>query len=605
MTLETPPGTGVAASVAPPSTFRLLVERNLRVPMRDGTELIADVYRPDVDHPLPVLLERTPYDRHWVPIGDPLNGHALAERGYAVVTLDCRGRFDSAGEYLPFLTETEDGADTIAWCAAQPWSTGDVGMFGGSYVGATQWLAAGAVGGAAPPAALRAIAPYVTASDYHEGWVYQGGAFQLGFSLRWSLNSLALPKLLSREAAGEDLREEIAAMRAALDDIGSLYRRRPLRGIDLLDRFAPWYDQWLAHPDRDAFWRAISPQERYGSTAAPALNLGGWYDIFVEGTLRNFRGMRAHGATREARDGQRLIVGPWSHSIDWAVFPERYYSTLAGLGALDPTELHGRFFDQWLKGIATPELDEAPVRLFLMGAETWQSETDWPPPDAELRRWYLRGDAPANSATGAGALSPEPPGREAPDAFRYDPRDPVPSIGGATLSQNGYAGWAAGPFDQRAAEARADVLVYTSAPLARPVDVIGTVEAVLFVASSALDTDITVKLVDVHPDGRAEILTDGILRLRYRHGLDRQALLEPGSVEEVRVLVGSTANRFRAGHRIRIDVSSSNFPRFDPNTNTGGEIASEGWDAVVPALNRVFHDARRPSHVLLPIVERG
>jgi putative CocE/NonD family hydrolase len=581
-------------------TSRLLVERDLRVPMRDGVELAADVHRPDDTTRHPVLLELTPYDRGYVPIAG-LDTLSLIEAGYAIVTVDCRGRFGSGGTFTPFVNEAADGVETIAWCAAQPWSDGQVGMIGGSYVGATQWLPAGQ-----NPPALKAIAPVVTSSDYHEGWVYQGGAFQLGFSLRWSLESLALPKLVSRQDAGEPVSADIAEMRAALRDMRALYRTRPLRGMPLM-RHAPWYDEWLAHPSRDAFWTSIAPQERYATTTAASLNIAGWYDIFADGTFRNFAGMRAQSPTDTGRRGARLVVGPWSHSIDNGIFPERHYGSLSGLGAEDPTTMHRRFFDRWLRGIAdgTTADDGPAVRLFLMGADRWQNEDDWPPNDAEFRSFYLRGEGRANTARGDGRLSGEPPRAEEPDAFLYDPRDPVPTHGGATLNQPGTPGWNSGPWDQRPLAARADVLVYTSTPLERPLTVIGPVEAVLFVSSSALDTDFTAKLVDVHPSGRAEILADGILRMRYRHSLAEAEALEPGAIEEIRISVGGTANVFKAGHRIRLDVSSSNFPRFDANTNTGGTIADEGPDAAVPALNRVFHDSTHPSRLVLPVVERG
>jgi putative CocE/NonD family hydrolase len=384
-----------------------------------------------------------------------------------------------------------------------------------------------------------------------------------------------------------------------MEDIDRLYRRRPLRSIDLMDRFAPWYDEWLAHPDRDAFWHAISPEEHTAQTDVAALNVGGWYDIFVEGTLRNFRRLCDAG-----REGQHLVVGPWSHSINNGIFPERHYGMVSGLGIQDPTTLHLEFYDRWLKGRPALADRDRPVRLFLMGANRWLAEADWPPPDVEVQEWHLRGDGRANTVRGDGRLSREPAGHEAPDAFLYDPRSPVPTIGGPTLNRGGTIGWSSGPFDQRALEHRQDVLVYTSEPLTRALDVVGTVEAVLHVSSSALDTDITAKLVDVHPDGRAEILTDGILRLRYRRSLSAPEPLEPGRLEEVRVLVGSTANRFLPGHRIRLDVSSSNFPRFDANTNSGGTIASDTWDDVVPAINRVFHDGAHPSRLLVPVIER-
>ena len=338
------------------TTHRLVIERNVRVPMRDGIELATDVYRPDDGGRHPVLLQRSPYDRGYIPIGG-IDWIALGEAGYVVVSQDTRGRFGSAGRFMPFLDDANDGVDTIAWCAAQPWSNGLVGMIGGSYVGATQWLPAGF----APPA-LKAIAPNVTASDYYEGWVYQGGAFQLGFSLRWSLESLALPALLARSAAGENLDGEIAEVRDAIENIGRLYRHRPLRGIDLMRRVAPWYDEWLAHPSRDAWWEAISPQERYATTTIPALNIAGWYDIFADGTLRNFEGMRRGGGSAAGQAGE-LIVGPWSHSTDTGVFPERHFGPLSSYDGQDPTGLHRRFFDRWLRadGDAADEASPAPT----------------------------------------------------------------------------------------------------------------------------------------------------------------------------------------------------------------------------------------------------
>jgi putative CocE/NonD family hydrolase len=581
------------------ATQRFVVERGIPVRMRDGVDLATDVWRPDDDARHPVLLERTPYDRTYEPIAG-LRWLDLVAGGYVVATQDCRGRFGSGGTFAPFVDEPDDGYDAVAWAAEQPWSNGRIGMIGGSYVGATQWLAAGA-----RPPALRAIAPYVTASDYHEGWVYQGGAFQLGFSLRWSLESLALPKLVDRESKGENVGADIAALRASLRDMRSLYRHRPLRGFDVM-RHSPWYDEWLAHPDRDAFWQRIAPQERYDATDVASLNIAGWYDIFADGTYRNFAGMRHSGPTDRARSGSTLLVGPWSHSIDNGIFAERHYGSLSSWGNEDPTTLHRQFFDRWLgDDPATADGTDDPVRLFVMGADTWRQEADWPPPDAETRTWYLRGEGRANTARGDGRLDAEAPRAEEPDAFLYDPRDPVPSMGGATLNQSGTPGWNSGPWDQRPLESRADVLVYTSAPLTEPLTVVGSVEVVLFVSSSAPDTDFTAKLVDVHPSGRAEILADGILRMRYRGSLSDPEPLEPGEVEEIRILVGGTANEFKAGHRIRLDVSSSNFPRFDANTNTGGTIADETWDDLGPALNRVFHDGARPSRLLLPVLQRG
>jgi uncharacterized protein len=338
----------------------------------------------------------------------------------------------------------------------------------------------------------------------------------------------------------------------------------------------------------------------------PALNIGGWYDIFVAGTIDNFRGMRARAATPEARAAQRLIVGPWSHRTIQTTgeFADRRYGVAGTTGAADLVGEHTRWFDRWLMDDVDQDSGRAPVRLFVMGRNEWRDADDWPLPDAPIMPMWLHSGGLANRLTGDGRLSFEPPAAaESPDAFVFDPLDPVPSVGGPTLSQiAGLPGWNAGPYDQREVEARADVLCYTSAPLESPLEVIGPIELVLYACSSARDTDFTAKLVDVWPSGRAENLTDGIIRARYRESLSQPRPLVPDKITEFRISVGPTANAFLAGHRVRLEVSSSNFPRFDPNPNTGGDCALAGLDDLRPATNRVFHERAWPSHLLLPIV---
>lgn len=578
------------------SATALSIERGVRVAMPDGVTLATDVVRPQTSEPVPALLLRTPYGRDPGSAADPADAIRLVEAGYALVTQDVRGRFDSGGTFSPFRDEPGDGVATIAWLAAQPWCKGKVGLMGGSYVGATQWLAAGQ----APPN-LSAFVPYATGSDYHEGWTYQGGAFQLGFILRWTIGSLSLAHLPGRPDADPAALDGLARAYAAIDDG---YLHRPLADVAFLDTVAPYYREWLEHQARDGWWREVAPRERYAAVTAPALNIGGWYDIFVGGTVENYRGLRDGGGSPDARSGTRLIVGPWSHSNETRTYPERTYGWGAELDALDPTALHLRFFDRWLRGVDNGIDREPPVRLFVMGADRWQDEADWPPPDAELRPWFLHSTGRAGLPGGDGTLSAEPPGEEPADTYRYDPNDPVPSMGGATLMPGGRPGWNDGPWDQRSLAGRADILRFASAPLDRPVGVIGDVEVVLHAASSARDTDFTARLIDVQPDGREEILAEGILRARYRESLAEARLLEPGSIVELRIRVGPTANVFRVGHRIRVDVSSSSFPRFDPNLNTGGDPASEPAGDAVIAENTVFHDRRHPSHVLLPVVDR-
>jgi putative CocE/NonD family hydrolase len=579
--------------------MRIVVDKNLMVPMRDGVSLAADVYRPDGPGPFPTLVQRTPYNKEFGLAGFSFDIMRGVQAGYAVVVQDTRGRWASGGEFNPFFDEARDGADTIAWAAAQPWSTGAMGMIGGSYFGATQWTAA-----TQTPEALRAIAPFVTTDQYYDGWAYQGGAFQLGFNLHWTLSSLALGEVVRRMGTGAATAQDFAALVAAVDGNDAGYGRLPLLGLPEVKGLAPYYDDWLSHPSYDEFWRATAPRESYGQITVPALNMGGWHDLFLKGTLANYTGMKAQGGSDASRQYQRLVIGPWAHGPTAGWFPERSYGLLAGTATADITGLQLRWFDWLLKGEDTGLAAEKPVRLFVMGANEWRDEDDWPLPGTEYADYFLHSSGRANTAAGDGGLSTDAPGDEPEDVYLYDPRNPVPTTGGGTFLPGLSIGANAGPRDQRAVEARHDVLCYTTEPLAAPLEVIGPVRAVLHVSSSATDTDFTAKLVDVAPDGRAENLADGILRARYRESLSEPSPLEPERVYEVTVDLVATAAVISAGHRIRLEVSSSNFPRFDRNTNTGGVIATEGEADIRPAVNRVHHTRVRPSRLVLPVIRR-
>jgi putative CocE/NonD family hydrolase len=556
---------------------QIVVDKNVMVVMRDGVALATDVYRPAGEDPLPAVLVRTPYDKE----GSALRNYSfevmrLVQAGYVVVVQDTRGRFLSEGEFNPFFDDGRDGFDTVAWVAEQEWCDGNVGMGGGSYFGATQWRAASE----APPA-LKAIAPVVTAADYHEGWAYQGGAFELGFNLNWTLSRLALGEALER---GWSVGDVIAA----IDDNAALYERLPLTDQPALQGgLAPYYFDWLAHPDYDDYWREIAPKEHYDKVTIPSLNIGGWYDLFIGGTIANYVAMKDRGA--------RLVIGPWAHGDNHGVFFGREYGFVGGYWGTDPTALHLRWFDHHLKGIDNGVQMDLPVRIFVMGVDEWRNERDWPLPGTRFTRYFLRA---------GGELSTEMPGAERHETYVYDPLDPVPTCGGATFLPGLPIAANAGPRDQRELDGRHDVLTFATPPLERDTEVTGPVKLVLFASSSARDTDFTGKLVDVHPDGRAELLTDGILRARYRDSTSEPSLLEPGEIYELEIDLWATANVFKAGHRIRLDVSSSNFPRFDRNTNTGNVIADDGADDVLEAVNRVYHDREHPSHVLLPLIPR-
>lgn len=581
--------------------MNLQIDKNRQVAMRDGVLLATDVYRPADGGPHPAIVMRLPYNKEQ-PVLLFLSGDVLrvAQAGYAIVVQDCRGTYQSGGAFNPYFQEAADGVDTIAWAAAQPWCSGVVGMMGASYYGATQWLAA-----AENPPALKAMAPFITTDQYHDKWTYQGGAFQLGFILQWSTATFAVGEVVRRLTGGQASLAELGQAIAAADAVSSAYATLPVNAHPELADLAPYFADWLAHPDYDDYWTAIAPREHYGRITAPALNFGGWYDLFLGGTLANYTGMKAGGGSPLARAHQRLVIGPWVHGYNGGVYPERNFGLMAHDGVADVTGMQIRWFDHWLKGIANGVPDEPPVRLFIMGRDQWRDEADWPLPDTRWERWYLHSGGRANTVNGDGSLSTTAPGTEPADRYDYDPRDPVPTVGGATFLPGLFVAANAGPRDQRAVEMRADVLCYTSAPLARDTEVTGPVTLVLHVTSSAVDTDFTGKLVDVHPDGQAIILTDGILRARYRESLSEPALMTPGQVYTLTLDLVATANLFKAGHRLRLEVSSSNFPRFDRNPNHGGVIATATAADFRVAANTVLHDAAHPSHLVLPMIERA
>ncbi len=572
--------------------MQLTIDKNLSARMRDGTLLATDVYRPAAEARYPTVLLRLPYSKE-VPALLFLSGDILriAQAGYAVVVQDCRGTFKSEGKFNPYFQEADDGADAIAWCVEQPWCDGSVGTMGASYYGATQWLAA-----TRQPPALKAMAPFITTDQYYEKWTCQGGAFQLGFMLQWATSTFAVGEVVRRLGHGAATAADLFTAFAHADAVAERYWHTPLTELPELADLTPYFADWLAHPDYDDYWKAAAPCEHYSAITAPALNFGGWYDLFLGGTLANYVAMKE-------RIQQKLVIGPWVHGYNGGVYPERNFGMLAHDAVADVTAQQIRWFDRWLKGEDNGVEQDKPVRLFIMGPDVWREEDDWPLPDTDWQQFYLHSDGRAS--VNAGTLSTEAPIEEPVDTYLYDPRNPAPTVGGATFLPGLFIAANAGPRDQSGVEQRADVLCYSTAPLAHDTEVTGPVTLVLFIRSSALDTDFTGKLVDVYPDGRAMLLTDGILRARYRNGFERPELMRPGTVYRLELDLVATANVFRAGHRIRLEVSSSNFPRFDRNTNTGGVIASESEVDFRTATNEILHDAEHPSHLLLPVIARG
>lgn len=570
-----------------PTTFTL--ERDLPVPMRDGTVLYADVYRPAGAGRYPALLQRTPYDKSATATMSRLILRAT-EAGYAVLAQDVRGRFHSEGEFHPFVHERDDGYDTLSWLADQPWCDGRVGMYNQSYVGLTQWQAA-----MSGHPALRAIVPTVTASDYHNGWTYQGGAFELSFNYSWVISNL-LYDTVKRSSAPE----RKAAVDRYADTLDEGYWRLPLELPGEVASAAPYYAEWVAHPRYDEFWRGLDVSAAYPSLGVPALNIGGWYDIFLRGTIENFTGMRAGGGSERGRRGARLLLGPWNHSGMRAGNPigEADFGVGSTGDAIDVDGLHLRWYDHWLREADNGVDTEPPVRVFVMGERRWRVADEWPLPQTQWQEWFLHSGGRANSLRGDGSLSPASPKAESPDRYVYDPSDPVPTRGGGLCCNHVFS--LGGAFDQREVEARDDVLVYTSEALTAPLEVTGPVRLQLWAASSARDTDFTAKLVDVGPCGRAVNLTDGILRARFRSSMSEESWLEPGEATLFGIDLVATGNVFLPEHRIRLEVSSSNFPRFDRNPNTGDHSGE-----MVTASQTVFHDGDHPSRLVLPVIPAG
>lgn len=569
--------------------YAVTYERGAAVKMRDGVILRADIYRPQAEGKFPVLLQRTPYNKD----GEVAFGLKAAARGYVVIVEDVRGRYASEGEWYTFKHEPNDGYDTVEWAAALPYSDGRVGMFGGSYVGATQMLAA-----IAHPPHLAGICPVVTASNYHENWTYQGGALAQWFDEDWT------------SGLAHNTYDRVVEQQN--DPVGGIWKL-PLTRYSILNlderpelasnaSVAAYFLDWLAHPSYDDYWKPISIEEHFSDIKVPALHVAAWYDLFQAGSLRNYEGIRDHGGTEAARQGQQLVVVIGGHAGSMPKVGDVDF----GPNATEPKdEWELQYYDYLFKGVKNQFADGKPVKIFVMGANQWREEDDWPVARAKNTKYFLHSGGKANSLRGNGTLSTTPPGRESADQYVYDPANPVPTIGGPLCCESER--WPPGPRDQRPAEARDDVLVYATPAMTEDLEVTGPVSLELYAKSSAVDTDLTAKLVDVWPNGFAQNLTEGILRARYRDSRETPELMNPGQIYHFHIDVWSTSNVFKKGHILRLEVSSSNFPRFDRNLNTGRMRYLRTSDTPAgahfeTATNTILHDAEHPSVLILPIV---
>lgn len=566
-----------AAELAETPGHEVTFEGNVAVKARDGVILRTDIFRPKAPGKFPVIVLRTPYNKY-TNLNEGLKG---AAKGYVFIIQDCRGREGSEGEWYPFKYEAADGYDTVEWAAALPYSNGKVGLFGGSYPGATQMLAA-----TSTPPHLVAMFPEITGSNYYAHWAYQGGAFMQGLAQAWA-SALSL---------NEATRKLSASSAISHWDLMAPPVNYPVLDAAMAKDLAPYYRDWIAHPTYDDYWKQWSIEEQFSKINVPAIHVAAWYDIFQDGGIRNYRGIKEHGGSEAARRNQRLVILPGGHAGRGQKIGEVDFGAESELSSWD---LAFRWFDWHLKGIDDGISKEKPVKIFVMGKNVYRDEDEWPLARAVATRYHLRSHGKANSLAGDGVLSPEAPVNEPADQFVYDPENPVPTHGGATL---GIPFSPPGPYDQRAVEGRPDVLVYTTPAFANETEVTGPVSLELYVSSSAVDTDLVGKLVDVWPDGRAINLSEGILRLRYRNSFEQAELMNPGQIYKVTVDLWSTANVFLPGHKLRLEVSSSSFPRFDRNLNHGG--SPETSSVVVKATNVIYHDRDHPSALILPVIPR-
>jgi putative CocE/NonD family hydrolase len=548
--------------------------------MRDGTHLLADIYQLEGEDQLPVLLQRTPYSKTHAESNVYAHPAWYAEQGYLVVVQDVRGRGASEGTFDPFISEATDGYDSVEWAAALPRSNGKVAMYGFSYVGATQLLAA-----SLRPPSLVCICPGHTSRDPYEGWTYKGGALNWAFIAYWSLYLSVDTAVRAKEF---DRAQELLAR---LPQMPSKFGQLPVAALDAIEAdLSPYFFEWLEHATDGPYWESRSSRQGWET---PTFAIAGWYDIFCEAAFTTYKLLKQSGVA------QKLVVGPWLH-MPWSQFPGSADFGPHAKNNIDQLQL--AWLDYWCKSdnpSAVPA-DNNQIDFFVMGSNEWRQSYSWPPPDVTQTAFYFACESKANSLNGDGTLVSSPAKETTIERYLYDPIDPAPSLGGrsccfAHISPMGVA-------DQRPAEIRNDVLVFTGPQLRDPITIAGPVHVVLHASTTGEDGDWTAKLVDVHPDGHATNVCDGIVRARYATGTDAPRFLAPESINEFDIDLGNVAHCFREGHHIRVDISSSCFPAYDRNPSRRLEPAVARWEDFAMATQSVYHGAAYPSRVLLPVV---
>ncbi len=578
-------------------THNIIVERDVMVAMRDGVRLAADIYRPDDDAEHPTLVNQHPYDNDMFLVVHELLFSPLiaAQKGYVVVTAEARGRSGSEGEWRPYGDEGNDAYDLVEWAAEQSWSDGNIGLYGACALG----LAA-LQGAVANPPHLKAAFAYMTATDFHSGWTYSnGGALELGFQMSWVWTILARDTLSRLGLDAGTLSEADAKLLEAASDMNGSASYLPLIDFPAFQGgAAPYWRHWLSHPSYDAAWQKVDNVAHAEHIKVPLMHLSSWYDTCVKGHM-DLTAALAERGDESVRDKHRMLIGPTDHSAYYNHRPsyagERDFGPDALTGPDIVSTMVFDWFGHWLRGEEQTVLPENKVRYYHMGDNVWKEAVSWPPPHT-MQSYYLHSAGQANSRMGDGALSTEAPGTEASDSYVYDPLDPVPTTGGRSMIDV-----PTGVMNQATVEERQDVLVYTTPRLAEPLALVGPVTVTLHASTDAPDTDFTAKLVDVEPDGYCANISEGIIRARYRNSREKEEFLEPGQVTEFTIDLWDIAHTFQPDHRVRLEISSSNFPRFDRNLNSRVTPALGSAADARKAVQQVFHDTSYPSRLNLPV----
>ena len=591
-----------------------IIDQKIMMPMRDGIRLCTDIYRPKTDEPVPVVFSKTPYNfNSWRDGEESTRSYRRAmewvKKGYAYVVQNERGRYFSEGKWDILGTPTTDGYDAFTWMSEQAWCNGKIATIGCSST--AEWQMAVA---ALDHPAHAAMVPQGFGAGvgrvgqfYEQGNWYRGGAMQMLF-IAWlyGVQNDRIRPMFPADATQEELIRnsryfDLAPERPSVDWSEAM-KHLPVQDlIKNVNGPEGIFEEMIRRKPNDQRWYQGGLYHDDMPFGVPSFWFVSWFDVASSPNIALFNHVHKNAENPEVRDNQYLIIAPVLHCGFMRAREETIVGELnVGDARLNYDEQITNWFDFWLKGDESKKPDMPRVQYYTMGMNKWQSADQWPPAAAELTAFYLGSQGAANSLNGDGKLNPDaPPTTDVPDTFRYDPAVPVPSYGGNVCCTGNAI--RAGSFDQREMEEREDILVYSTEPLTEGVEVSGFIEATLYVSSDAKDTDFTIKLIDVYPDGRAYNLDETIQRARYREGYDKEVFMEDGQVYKLEMSPMSTSNYFDKGHRIRIEVSSSNFPRFTRNLNTGGNNFDESEGVV--AINQIHHSAEYPSQIRLPIVK--